>query len=350
MKRIKRRYIVKWVGIALVVLVATILFYLDRMRLQGQPFWKVYGVQWLYTVLVWEVSLKIILSIRRLYPSIEKMMRRIVTEFVLLWFAIAQMVLIVTGGLDYFKIWGVNMPMRHYLFDYAVILVSILFLTGIEEAAYLFREWRKTTNESEKIKRATLQTQLDSLKNQVNPHFLFNSLNSLSSLIEEDEAKALSFVDELAYVYRYLLQTNTTELTPLSNELEFINAYFYLLKTRFAEGISLDITVSDAAKSLMIPPLTLQLLIENAAKHNIVAQRKPLKIYIFDVYIANPDKLGTEGGYVLEVLNNLQKKQARVASSRMGLANISKQYQLLSHQEIAVEETAETFKVVLPLI
>ncbi len=338
----KRRYIVKWVGIALVVLVATVLFYLDRMRLQGQPFFKVYAIQWLYTVVVWEVNLKIILYIRRLYPSMENMMRRILTEFSILVFSIALMVLVITGFLDTVKIWAVDVPLRHYLFDYAVILVSILFLTGIEEAAYMFREWRKTILESEQIKRTTLQTQLDSLKNQVNPHFLFNSLNSLSSLIEEDDQKALSFVDELAYVYRYLLQTNTSELTSLNNELAFIEAYFYLLKTRFGQGISLEIKVSDAAKLLLIPPLTLQLLIENAAKHNITAQRKPLQIQIFDK--------NTEGGLCLTVANNLQKKQSAVASNRMGLANISKQYALLSHQAIAVEETAETFKVVLPLI
>jgi sensor histidine kinase YesM len=349
----KRRYIVKWVGIALVVLVATVLFYLDRMRLQGQPFLKVYAIQWLYTVVVWEVNLKIILYIRRLYPSMGKMLRRILTEFSILVFSIALMVLVITGLLDAVKIWDVDVPLRHYLFDYAVILVSILFLTGIEEAAYMFREWRKTILESEQIKRTTLQTQLDSLKNQVNPHFLFNSLNSLSSLIEEDDQKALSFVDELAYVYRYLLQTNTSELTSLNNELAFIEAYFYLLKTRFGKGISLDIQVSDAAKLLSIPPMTLQLLIENAAKHNITAQRKPLQIQIFDKEIVTPSRDGaesTKGGFVLTVANNLQKKQSPVASNRMGLANISKQYALLSHQAIAVEETAETFKVVLPLI
>jgi two-component system, LytTR family, sensor kinase len=204
---------------------------------------------------------------------------------------------------------------------------------------YLFQKWKIALLESEQLKRERLQTQLDSLKNQVNPHFLFNSLNSLSVLIEDDQPKAQRFVYELARVYRYLLQSDDKELTDVKSELAFMDAYAFLLKTRFGENISVDIQVSEAAKQLMIPPFTLQLLVENAVKHNVVSRTRPLKISIY-----------TEGGDKLIVSNNLQSKTTVVPFSKMGLANIAAKYLLLSGKKLDIEQTALTFKVILPLL
>src|SRR5207302_10574389 len=135
---------------------------------------------------------------------------------------------------------------------------------------------------------------------QINPHFLFNSLSSLSSLIADDHKRAEKFVDELASVYRYLLQTNEKELTTLAKELEFINAYFHLLKTRFSDGIQMELNVDNKYDDFLLPPLTLQILLENAVKHNVILPDKPL---IIKVYTDEADNL--------IVLNNLQKKNSQ---------------------------------------
>ena len=326
----------------MVVLVSTTLFYLDRMLFKGQSVWKVYGAHFLYALYLWEAHLWILKRIRWKYPTFEETRKRIIAQLVIFPLSVAVMVAIGTGFFDVTQFWDYDIPLQDYLFDYAVSLLFMLFVAGMNESVYLFKQWRLTTIESEEIKQRSLQKQLDSLKNKVNPHFLFNALNSLSSLIEEDEDKASIFVDELAQVYRYLLQNNEAQLTSLKNELDFIEAYFFLMQTRFGEAIHLDIDVSEKSKKCLIPPLTLQLLVENAVKHNITTLKKPLKMRIFDQ--------NTEGVVTLTMVNNLQKKRTPVVSTQTGLANILNKYNLLRHETIEVIETEDTFKVVLPLI
>ena len=123
---------------------------------------------------------------------------------------------------------------------------------GIYEGIYFFRKWREVFVEAEALKKANLQSQLESLKGQINPHFLFNSLSSLSSLIADDSQRAEKFVDELAAVYRYLLKTNDNELTTLTKELDFINAYYHLLKTRFCNGICMTMDIRESSRELFL--------------------------------------------------------------------------------------------------
>ena len=208
----------------------------------------------------------------------------------------------------------------------------------IHEGVYTFERWAQTLSETEKLKKTNLQSQLEGLKQQVNPHFLFNSLNSLSSLIDEDPNRAEAFIDELSSVYRYLLQSNMAELTTLATELEFIRSYFHLQQTRYGGGLSLVIHVDDNYLDDQLPPLTLQLLVENAIKHNIVGVDQPLRIEI------RTDLTGR-----LVVTNNLQRKVTRVQSNGVGLANILTKYQLLSKLAVRVEEHSGQFIVTLPL-
>ena len=245
---------------------------------------------------------------------------------------------------------------------YNVALVFSFIILTIYEVFYIFNKWEKAELDSEQLKNEDVKHQLDSLKNQVNPHFLFNSLNSLSSLIEEDSEKAKTFIEELAQVYRYLLKSNEHELTTLGKELAFIEAYAFLLKTRFGEGFHLKVDIAEQNKSALIPPLTLQLLVENAVKHNIIAASKPLNVCIFDNYATKSDSEkqehtnGTsrnnreEKRQFLVVTNNLQQKKAPVASNRLGLKNIIKKYELLGQVDVKVEQTAKAFQVILPLI
>ncbi|WP_234735388.1 sensor histidine kinase [Tellurirhabdus bombi] len=215
---------------------------------------------------------------------------------------------------------------------------------------YARSQWHAQQMEVEQLKKATIQRHLDLLKMQINPHFLFNSLNSLSSLISEDRQQAERFVDELAKVYRYLLQTsvslpglpesgNKHEFVSLSTELGFINSYAYLLKTRYGKGISVSIDVDLTNNTYYLPPQTLQILIENAVKHNIVLASKPLCIDI---------SLTTSGQ--LMVRNNFQKRPVRIETNQAGLSSIVAKYRLLNKQEVTVQNTGTHFAVLIPLL
>jgi LytS/YehU family sensor histidine kinase len=190
----------------------------------------------------------------------------------------------------------------------------------------------------EQLRKEQLKSRYDSLKEQVNPHFLFNSLNSLSSLIAIDPGKAEEFVEEMSRVYRYLLRSNEKQLTTLQNELDFIESYNLLLKIRFGNGFQPVIRIEERMKEYLLPPMTLQLLIENTVKHNIVDADTPLTVQLY----TQDEKL--------VVSNNLQKKSRSVASGKIGLRNIISKYKLLNCPSVVIKETTEEFRVVLPLI
>ncbi len=255
-----------------------------------------------------------------------------------------------------------------YGFDF----IAILLLVGIYETSYSLYRWQQHQVNKEKLRKETLQGQLQGLKSQVNPHFLFNSLNSLSSLIADEPKRAEQFVDQLANVYRYMLQPNrqptvsvpagqageganhtgsggidgedSDQLTTLDRELTFIESYYHLLKTRHGEGLSLSITVDEHYRAYRIPPLTLQLLVENAVKHNVILASRPLII----------DIRTTEQGHLI-VRNNLQRKNIRSGlnrfeSTQVGLVNIQAKYRLLGCPHIAIEAGPDFFTVALPLL
>jgi hypothetical protein len=214
-----------------------------------------------------------------------------------------------------------------------------IVVTCIHEGVYAFELWQQKLLETEKLRKANLQSQFESLKQQINPHFLFNCLNSLSSLIEEDPEQANLFIEEMSNVYRYLLRSNESELTTLEAELRFANSYFHLLSTRYGSNLQLEESIAAEYKDYMLPPLTLQLLMENVVKHNVIMPQQPLFIQL---------KTTPEGKLV--VTNNLQKKAVTIPSSRIGLANIASKYSLLGQGEISIEEDHQYFSVKLPLL
>jgi len=228
-------------------------------------------------------------------------------------------------------------------FLFIAILVSSIVLaliqSGVYEGLYYFTRLRKLEQEREELLRINLQSQFDSLKQQVNPHFLFNSINTVSSLIDRDPEKAKKFLAEMSKVYRYLLQANEEKLVTLETELKFVEPYFHLLKTRFSDGLNLNVKIDNGCKNFLLPALTLQLLIENAIKHNIVENDKPLTI---DISVSD--------SHFLSVQNNLQKKKQQIGSTKIGLANIMAKYKLLNQEEIIVKETDQYFTVLVPLI
>ncbi|MES2478241.1 MAG: histidine kinase [Bacteroidota bacterium] len=184
-----------------------------------------------------------------------------------------------------------------------------------------------------------LQTKYSSLKTQVNPHFLFNSLNSLSALITSNPERAEIFLEEMSTVYRYLLRSNEQELIPLEEEITFIRSYAHLLENRFDKGFRIQFLIEEDFMHYKLPPLTLQLLLENAVKHNRLSETEPLTV-IFE----------TKKEGILIVRNNLQKKNNQLFSNKIGLKNIISKYELLKERPVRYEETESAFIVYIPLI
>ena len=217
--------------------------------------------------------------------------------------------------------------------------ISIL-LSSAYTVFFYFTQWEQSWRESEDLKNENLQSQFNALKSQINPHFLFNNLNTLSGLITENPATATDFVQKLANVYRYVLQAMDKRLVELETELNFLDAYVYLLKMRFQHGLNVTTSVPANVLHYSIAPLTLQILIENAVKHNIISAEHPLSVSI--AY--------HEGGFLV-ISNNIQKKQSHeAASTNVGLQNIYRRYRFLEQRQIAIEETASEFIVRIPLI
>ena len=220
---------------------------------------------------------------------------------------------------------------------YAVF--SFWFLFGIYELAFHFAQLRHTEKQRDRLEKEKLHAELQQLKGIVNPHFLFNNLNSLSSLISESPARAEVFLDELTKVFRYLLRNNETQLTTLGDELLFLKSYYALLKTRHGNAISMELNISTVAESYLLPPLTLQLLVENAVKHNKLQKESPLHIILY-----------TDATNTLVVTNNLSKRDDRVESTGIGLRNINSRYKLLNHEPPTISKEADSFSVIIPLI
>ncbi len=202
---------------------------------------------------------------------------------------------------------------------------------------HFLSHWQRSELETEKFKKETLKSQLDSLKSHLDPHFLFNNLNILSSLIDKDKEESKAFLDKFAEVYRALLKTKDEDLIPLKDELEFIDAYIYLLKVRFEENIIFNIAIDKIKMQKMVPPLTIQMLIENAIKHNITSEKKPLIINV------------ASHGDTLTVTNNLNLRPGE-HDSGTGLTNIRRRYAYFSDETMKIDKTLDEFRVTIPLL
>lgn len=221
-----------------------------------------------------------------------------------------------------------------------LLSLGLCFLVEtLSEADYTFLKYKESKEDVRSLEQLAEYQEFESLKNLINPHFLFNCLNTLSSLIAEDPPRAGRFLDELSKVYRYLLFSNQQALSALENEINFIRSYYQLLKTRYGNALELNVDVAPLYHRYLIPSLSLQLLVENAVKHNIASNDHPLVIDIFT----------TEGNQLI-VNNNLQRKLVKGISTHIGLENIKMKYQLLHQAGFQIIEDEKNFTVALPLI
>lgn len=254
-------------------------------------------------------------------------------------FLVSFALVIIFYGYGFFNF--LNYRFRQDDFNKGVFLTATITLlsTTFWEADYTLKEWKRSIAERQQLEQLTIKQEFETLKSQVNPHFLFNCFNTLSSLITEDKRAAEKFLNELSKVYRYLLRNNEAGLSTLEAELKFIQSYYELLHTRYGNALELRIEVDKKYEHYLLPSLSLQLLVENAVKHNIVSKNAPLVIEIF-----------TTAGHKLIVNNNLQLKPVKAPSNKIGLENIRSKYKLMNQPGFQVIEDKKGFCVVLPLL
>ncbi|MBT8291832.1 MAG: Pr2TM family membrane protein [Eudoraea sp.] len=221
---------------------------------------------------------------------------------------------------------------------YLIALIITIVVSIFFHALYFYRALQDKKVKEQKIIAGTASAKFDALKNQLDPHFLFNSLNVLTSLIEEDADQAQKFTTSLSKVYRYVLEQKNKDLVTVDEELQFAKTYIRLLKMRFEDSIVFDIPERCSNPEAKIVPLSLQLLLENAVKHNVVTSTRPLHIKVFE-----------EGGSLV-IQNNLQEKQVVRKSSGVGLRNIQQRYSILSDREVQISKTPKDFKISLPML
>ena len=228
-----------------------------------------------------------------------------------------------------------------YLWTHLFFTILSFGISAFLHARSFMIEWKKSVKQEstqQQIVAKTETAKFESLKSQIDPHFLFNSLNVLTSLISENPSQAEKFTTKLSKVYRYVLEQRNKDLIPLSEELTFAKTYMELLGMRFEDAVQFNIPETVSNQELKIVPLSLQLLLENAVKHNVVSSSKPLTISIYE----DQDYLVIE--------NNVNPKEAVGKSTKVGLQNIADRYGLITQKSVQIENNNKTFKVRIPLL
>lgn len=300
-------------------------------------FWTSYLISNAHILVYWYVERWILIYIRQRYLSFKDYRKRIILQSIVVVFSTLGLCLL--SEIPELCFGGIPEAFETSFFNkYMASLIITTIIISIYEGAYAFQLFKNGLVKNEELQRKNTQAQLATLKNQVNPHFLFNSLNTLISVIPENSEIAVKFAENLSSVYRYILEIRDKEFIPLKEELECIHAYQYLLSIRFGNHIEFRFKNLKNIDGKYIVPLSVQMLMENAIKHNIVSQSKPLTIRI---------ELEND---LLKVCNNLQEKTQNVKSTGVGLKNIQQRYHLLAKKEIQIEKTEEIFCVCLPIL
>jgi sensor histidine kinase YesM len=285
-------------------------------------------------IMLWKGNSKVTEYVSSKISWLNAPVKRLIVGFLSTIAYTVLSMLITMSCFEYF--FDFNFGKGYYYTLYGSVIVTIfisLFLHGRE----FLKHWRSATIEREKYEKESAVARYESLKNQVNPHFLFNSFNALSNLVYEDQDKAVKFIKQLSEVYRYVLDTRDKEVVSVGQELKFLQSYVYLQHIRF--GDKLKIMVDQIDEYAFVAPLALQMLIENAIKHNVVSEDDPLMIRVYQ-----------NGDYIV-VENNLQQKTTLGEPSvGVGLENISKRYSFLNNKKVEVIRNDGHFIVKLPIL
>jgi hypothetical protein len=280
----------------------------------------------------------IAISLRNRFPDDAQTVKRLsicISVFVLMSAVTIALVLLLYETVHFLNY---QFSEEDYTNCYLATIVMNIFLTFLNEGISQFERYKTTLIETEQLKKEYLHSQLLGLKSQMNPHFLFNSLNTLSSLIHEDAEKAEDFLDHMSKVYRYLLRNNDEQLVSLKTEVDMVKSYYFLLKKRHCNALNVVIDISKEYGNTEIPPLTLQMLIENIINQNILTQSQPLDIYISVV------------NNQIEITHNVQTKLYGGKENEEAIENIANKFRLLTQREIRIIELNEKKIIRLPLL
>ena len=323
----------------LIILVASFVAFLVRWA-SGQ-FTREFNIVLFYVSFVlisltWEVLRWVNIELNKVFPFERSIPRRIALQLIVgALLALFFRFLVYQFGEPYlsFKLDSLFIASTWILYVMASGIINSIFFTR-----YFIDRWKDSHVMAERLEKEKSQVQFDNLKNQLNPHFLFNALTSLNSLIAENPALASQFLQHLSKVYRYVLQNKEKNFVNVKTEFEFIQNYVFLAETRFADALVIRFDISDQTWEKAIVPVTLQILLENALKHNIIDVQRPLTIQI-----------QTDGDYLV-VSNNLQLRKIVETSNKQGLGNLKSLYRFLTDKPVEIVEGDQRFSVRIPLL
>lgn len=289
----------------------------------------------IFTFVNWMAMRKAMILLRKKFPDLKDSIKRNLIFFVSIILIILTINAI--GDLVLKSFFGPTFNSPNFKGNVIIILVSMMSM-AIYEAIYYSNKLRQSIIKEEHTRQIIVQSKLDALTNQARPHFLFNSLNTLKDIIDNDpKENASDFVDNLADVYRFILDTGSAKLVSLKEEIDFAKSYEHIQKERFGSNLLIEWNLPENKGNMAIIPMSIQLLIENAIKHNIVSKSKPLKIEV------------SFNGEFIEVRNNLQLKTTSLPSTKIGLENIKKRYELTGNVLPKIEQTETHFVVLIPV-
>ena len=294
-----------------------------------------FGILLSMTFLIWEGNR--ITEKRRPQPG-ESAIHPLVVQFLLSLLVVLGVSALSVFGLLFILDEPMESTMLHMKLSLGFGFRINLFLHCINAIIFYVDQLKKSQLEAEQFKKESAEAKFEVLRSQINPHFLFNSFNVLATLVYKDADTSARFIEQLSDVYRYLLNNQDNKVVRLKKELEFINAYIYLLKIRFGDNLHVENNIPEEKQNTYIAPSTLQLLIENAIKHNVVSKQNPLKISLYS----------NNGHLVVE--NNLQPKRVKEASTQVGLENIKNRYKFLGGKNTVVTNANGVFTVKVPLL
>ncbi len=331
-------------GIVLGILVFAILVVIghfsgNKISVDRQ-FWMRFAFTMLYSITLYYANALTFMFLDKIYEKDRFQKRRLFVGF-FLSFAITLFVIFLLRifeeiGLDN-KTWTQFVSQEKPAY-YTVAVIIFFFVSLFVHAFYFYKSYQDSQVNQQKIIAGTASAKFESLKNQIDPHFLFNSLNVLSSLIEENPDNAQKFTTSLSKVYRYVLEQKDKELISVAEELSFAETYMNLLKMRFENSLFYELPKNIPNPDAKVVPLSLQLLLENTVKHNVVSEQRPLRI-----------KIEIDGDY-LSIQNVLQKKEVFQDRQGVGLQNIINRYAIITNRKVMVEETKNAYIVKIPIL
>ncbi|AWX43153.1 Sensor protein LytS [Flagellimonas maritima] len=327
------------VGVAIFI-VLLIIYYANGQVFTLEEFWVSFLENMTFSIIIYLCNAYVFIVLRK------KFSRQLYTKKYIAYGILGNIVASVFGiflSRLTLNVFVNDVPLEAFLAgerpDYYYISFTIsMVVVFIFYSVFYYRFYKEKQLKEQKIIAGTASARFDALKNQLDPHFLFNSLNVLTSLIEEDPHQAQKFTTSLSKVYRYVLEQKNKDLVTVDEELNFARTYVRLLKMRFEDSIVFSIPDKSIIPDSRIVPLSLQLLLENAVKHNVVTSAKPLHITVKE-----------ESGMLI-VSNNLQEKQVVKKSSGVGLQNIQQRYEILTDRQVFIDKTASNFSVAIPIL